>query len=116
MDWSLAPEEGPRFENLIACHLLKWIHYRQDTEGLDLRFFRDAYGREVDFIVTDRALPIIAVECKSLDGKPGRSLRYWKKRFSECAAWQLTARGDHDFVTPDGIRVCRATEFLKGLV
>ena len=118
MDWSLVPEEGPRFENLVACHLLKWIHYRQDTEGLDLdlRFFRDVDGREVDFIVTDRARPIIAVECKRSDAKPSRSLRYWKKRFPECAAWQLTAVGDHDFVTPDGIRVCHATGFLKGLV
>ena len=55
LDWSLVPDEGPRFENLVACHLLKWVHYQQDTQGLDLelRTFRHADGREVDFIVTD---------------------------------------------------------------
>ena len=117
-DWSIVPDDGPRFENLIACHLLKWIHFQQDTQGLDLdlRFFRDADGREVDFIDTDRMRPVMAVECKRSDPKPSRSLRYWKKRFPDCAAWQLTATGDHDFVTPEGIRAYQAIDFLKGLV
>ena len=117
-DWSLVPDNGPRFENLIAGHLLKWVHFQQDTQGrdLDLRFFRDTDGREVDFIVTDRARPILAVECKWSESRPDRSLRYWKKRFPQCAAWQVTARGGRDFVTPDGIRVCPALTFLKQLV
>jgi len=117
-DWSLVPDAGPRFENLIASHLLKWIHYQQDTEGrdLDLRFFRDTDGREVDFIVTERMQPAVAIECKASDVKPSRSLRYWKKRFPACEAWQLTARGDQDFVTPDGVRVCPALKFLGRLV
>ncbi len=117
-DWSLVPDNGPRFENLIACHLLKWVHFEQDTQGrdLDLRFFRDTDGREVDFIVTDRARPILAVECKWSESRPERSLRYWKKRFPQCAAWQVTAQGERDFVTPEGIRVCPAPVFLKRLV
>ena len=117
-DWSLVPDNGPRFENLIAGHLLKWVHFQQDTQGrdLDLRFFRDTDGREVDFIVTDRARPILAVECKWSESRPDRSLGYWKKRFPQCAAWQVTARGGRDFVTPDGIRVCPALTFLKQLV
>lgn len=117
-DWSVVPEDGPRFENLVASHLLKWVHFRQDTEGLDaeLRYFRDTDGREVDFIVTEEERPALAVECKWSDSKPSRDLRYWKKRFPECAAWQLTAVGDRDYVTPDGIRVCQAVKFLKTLV
>ena len=45
-DWTVVPEHGPRFENLTACHLLKWVHHQQDTEGLDieLRCFRDRDG------------------------------------------------------------------------
>ncbi len=117
-DWSLVPDPGPRFENLIASHLLKWIHYQQDATGrdLDLRFFRDTDGREVDFIVTERMQPKIAIECKRSDVKPNRSLRYWKKRFPACEAWQLTATGEQDFVTPHGVRVCHALKFLGRLV
>ncbi len=34
-DWSLVPEAGPRFENLVAGHLLKYCHFLQDREGYD---------------------------------------------------------------------------------
>ena len=27
------PEEGARFENLVACQLLKLCHFLEDTEG-----------------------------------------------------------------------------------
>ena len=40
-DWSVVSDPGARFENLVACHLLKWVHHQQDTQGRDveLRFF-----------------------------------------------------------------------------
>ena len=93
-DWSLVPDDGPRFENLIASHLLKWVHFQQDSQGrdFDLRFFRDTDGREVDFIVTESERPVHAVECKRSETRPDRSLRYWKKRFPQCSAWQVTER------------------------
>ena len=117
-DWSLVPRRGPRLENLIAAHLLKWVHYRQDAEGLDLdlQFFRDTDGREVDFIVTDRRQPVLAVECKWSQSSPDRRLRYWKKRFPECESWMVTAREGREFVTADGIRVCHALRFLSRLI
>ena len=116
-DWSLVPDEGARFENLMASHLLKWVHFQQDSQGrdLDLKFFRDTDGREVDFIVTERDRPVLAVECKRSETRPDRSLRYWKKRFPQCSAWQVTTGGGKDFITPDGIRVCPALTFLNRL-
>ena len=40
----------------MASHLLKWVHFQQDAEGrdLELRYFRDTDGREVDFVVVER--------------------------------------------------------------
>jgi len=32
-DSSLVPEKGPRFENLLALHLLKYCHFLEDSEG-----------------------------------------------------------------------------------
>ena len=117
-DWSLVPDEGPRFENLIASHILKWVHFQQDTQGreVELRFFRDTDGREVDFIVTENGRPITAVECKWSDAKVDTSLKYWKARFPDCETWQLSATGTRDFVTPEGIRACQAVKFLERLV
>ena len=117
-DWSLVPDPAARFENLVASHLLKWVHYRQDTEGLDLelRYFRDSEGREVDFVVVDRQSPVLMVESKLSDAKPDRSLRYLKLRFPECPAWQISASGRKDFLSPEGVRVCPALEFLGTLI
>ena len=117
-NWSCVPDPPARFENLVASHLLKWMHYRQDTEGLDLelRYFRDSEGREVDFVVVDRNSPVLMVESKLSDAKVNRSLRYLKRRFPDCPAWQVSATGRKDFQTPEGIRVCPALTFLETLV
>ena len=50
-------------------HLLKWVHHEQDVRGrdLDLRYFRDVDGRDVDFVVTDREAPIRLIEVKWSD-------------------------------------------------
>jgi predicted AAA+ superfamily ATPase len=117
MDWSLVPEAGPRFENLVACHLLKWVHYEQDAAGreLDLRYFRDTDGREVDFVVTEDSKPIMFIECKTTDTDVDRGIRYLRGKFPLVDAWQISASGRKDFVTPDGVRVAPALALLGTL-
>jgi len=53
-------DPGARFENLVACHILKWCRYLEDTQGRDmeLRYFRDIDRREVDFVVTEENKPV----------------------------------------------------------
>ncbi len=118
LDWTLPPSPGASFENLVAVHLLKWVHFRQDVEGLDLelRYFRDVDGREVDFLVTDRRKPVLMVECKLGDVTVDSSLRYLKAKFPGCAAWQIHAEGTQDYQTPEGIRVAPAVALLETLV
>ncbi|HCU24276.1 MAG TPA: AAA family ATPase [Deltaproteobacteria bacterium] len=117
-DWSLVEDTAFRFENLVAEHLLKWVHYRQDTRGeeIELVYFRDIDGREVDFVVTQKKRPLWAIECKSNDTELHRGLKYFKERFPACEAWQLTAAGKKDYVSGEGIRVCPARIFLERLV
>jgi predicted AAA+ superfamily ATPase len=117
-DWSLVPGDPARFENLVGSHLLKWVHYQQDVEGrdLDLRYFRDTDGREVDFVVVERRTPRLFVECKWSDTDVDRSLRYLKARFPGCSSWQISAAGARDYITAEGIRVAPAPAFLSSLV
>lgn len=117
-DWSIVKDDGARFENLVACHLIKWIHFRQDTcgEEIDLRYFRDVDGREVDFIVVEDEKPVLAVECKYDDAPLHRGLIYFKERFSECECWQISAKGNKDYISKNGIHVCQAVKFLKDLI
>ena len=117
-DWSIINSDSARFENLVASHLLKWVHYRQDSEGRDfeLRYFRDVDGREVDFVVLEDGAPRSFVECKLGDAPASRALRYLLERFPGRDAWQISLNGKKDFETPEGIRVCPALEYLRGLV
>jgi len=118
LDWSLVPAEPARFENLVAAHLLKWVHFRQDVEGreLELRYFRDVDGREVDFVLLEDGRPRSLVECKLGDAPVSRGLRYLLERFRGCDAWQIALKGRKDYVTPEGIRVCPALLYLRQLV
>ncbi len=118
LDWSIVPEDPRRFENLVGSHLLKWVHFEQDAHGrdLELRYFRDTDGREVDFVVVERRSPVLFVECKWGDQEIDRGLRYLKERFPRCDAWQLSAAGRKDYRSPEGIRVAPALELLRTLV
>lgn len=117
-DWSLVEDSGYRFENLVASHLLKWIHFREDTSGeeVELRYFRDIDGREVDFIVTEKGKPKWAIECKWDDGEISRGLKYFKARFPDCESWQISAVGKKDYLSGEGIRVAPALKLLKGWI
>ena len=118
LDWTVVPGDAARFENLVACHLLKWVHFEQDTQGrdLELRYFRDIEGREVDFVVAEGRHPRLLVECKWGDAEVDRSLRYLKARFPEADAWQISATGTKDHQTPEGVRVAPAVRLLATLV
>jgi predicted AAA+ superfamily ATPase len=118
LDWTLVSDPGPRFENLVACHLLKWCFFLQDTEGRDLeiRYFRDVDKREVDFVVMEGQKPVHFIECKTKGKEASPSLRYLKQRYSEIPAAQVVLEPDIDILTKDGIRICSAHRFLKEFV
>lgn len=118
LDWTLVSSPGARFENLVAVHLLKWVSFQQDSEGrdLELRYFRDIDGREVDFVVTERRKPILAVECKLSDEPANKGSRYFKQKFPSCECLQVALTGTRDAQTPEGIRHLPALTFLRTLV
>lgn len=81
-DWSEVIDMGIRFENLMACQLLKYCHFLEDTKGyrMELRYVRDTDKREIDFVVLKEKKPLFAVECKSGDQAVGSTLRYFSER------------------------------------
>lgn len=81
-DWAQVSEKGPRFENLVASHLLKFCHFKEDTQGdkMEHRFLRDRDGREVDFVVLENKKPLFAVECRSGERSISSHISYFKDR------------------------------------
>jgi len=116
-DWTVLEDEGVRFENLVACHLLKWVHFQQDYHGfdIDLRYFRDIDRREVDFVITKNNKPVQFIECKLKGKEINPALKYLKKRFPEANALQISLHREDDFMNKDSIHVCPAYIFLSKL-
>jgi predicted AAA+ superfamily ATPase len=117
-DWTLIEDPGSRFENLVACHLLKWCHFCEDTEGWvqELRYFRDTDKREVDFVILRNRKPILFVECKLSDNKVSDSLRYLKAKFPKVEAVQVVYHANQDLRNKDDIRIVSAATFLNEFV
>jgi len=118
LDWTVVPSLPLRFENLVACHLKKWVDHELDSSGrdLELRYFRDVHGHEVDFVVLEKRQPIRLIECKWGDADINPSLKDLFRRYPKAEAWQISATGTQDYRTPEGLRVSPARLFLKGLV
>ncbi len=91
-DWMLIEDEALRFENLIACNLLKHCHFLQDYEGrnIELRYFRDIDRREVDFVIVENNKPIHFIECKIKGKEINPVLKYLKQKFPEASAYQIS--------------------------
>ncbi|MCG3135010.1 MAG: hypothetical protein HMLKMBBP_02503 [Planctomycetes bacterium] len=117
-DWTVVPAGPQRFENLVASHLLKWVQFEEDAHGrgLELRHFRDATGREVDFVVLEDRKPVMFVEAKWGDDAVDRGLAFLHARYPAAEAWQISATGTRDDVTPSGLRVAPALKLLRRLV
>jgi predicted AAA+ superfamily ATPase len=117
-DWARVEDPGARAENLVVSHLLRLVHYLEDVGGerVELRYFRDTLGREVDAIVLRNRKPWLAVEVK-LDDRPlDSSLRYVLERVHIPYAFQVSAKGTADVRLPDinraRVRLLPAARFL----
>lgn len=119
-DWSDLTEKGPRFENFVASHLLKYCHFIEDTEGheMELRFIRDTDQREVDFIVLKDKKPHFSVECKTGEKAVSKFALYFKERLPAHRMYQVHL-GQKDYGNEkSGVRVLPFTTFCTevGLV
>ena len=114
-DWSSIAEKGPRFENLVACQLLKYCHHQEDTQGyrMELRFIRDTDRREVDFVVLRDGEPLFGVECKSGEKAPSPAIAYFRARTSIEDFYQVHL-GRRDYLA-DRTRVMPFATFCREL-
>ena len=90
-DWSLVEEEGHRYENLVASHLLKAVHFWSDR-GMGeygLYYLRTKDKVEADFIVTKNGEPWFIVEVKTKAKGLSPALYHFQKKTQASHAFQL---------------------------
>ena len=116
-DWSLIPDQAARFENLVACQLLKYCHFLEDTQGhaMELRYLRDTDRRAVDFVVLRDGKPEYAVECKLRAEPAGHQADYFRQRTEIPLFFQVHC-GTRDFGRSEtATRVLPFTNFCNHL-
>lgn len=120
-DWPRCSSDGARFENMLALHLLRTVHWAADVEGekLQLRYFRHRAGHEVDFVILRGRRPWLAVEAKLTEFDLAPGLRYFVERFQPEVAFQVVLdpsgeRRLHD-IGSTRVEVVSAARFLANL-
>ncbi|MBI1883294.1 MAG: ATP-binding protein [Chlamydiae bacterium] len=116
-DWSQVKNENARLENMVASHLLKFVHYLSDVEGFktQLSYLRDKEQREVDFMVSLDGKPWFCVEVKQSSTEVPSSLKYFASKLKIPFVYQVTGEKDFDFMK-DNVRIISASKFLSALV
>ncbi len=115
-DWSELTDIGPKWENLVGSHLLKYCHFHEDVYGdkMELRFLRDTNGREIDFVVLKNKRPLFAVECKTGERKVSPHLNYFLER-TQIPFFYQVHMGTKDQMIQDNIRILPFATFCKEL-
>jgi predicted AAA+ superfamily ATPase len=81
-DWTQVENEGARFENLMALHLMKLVTYYNDTgqANLDLFYLKNKSKQEVDFLVTQKNNPLFSVEVKLNELNLDKTFQVFQKK------------------------------------
>lgn len=108
-------DEGVKFENLVACALLKEIHFRADCFGEErcLYYLRNKAGQEVDFFITAEDQPVLMMETKLKDRSVSASIFHFQQFFKGIKTLQLVKELDRERTFPDGIEIRNAHEWLS---
>ena len=84
-------DQGVKFENLVACHLLKNTQWQQDVSGADvnLHYIRTKDDSEIDFCISEGNTLTHLIECKLSDTKPHRALGRFAEQWPNAQSIQL---------------------------
>jgi predicted AAA+ superfamily ATPase len=107
-------DDGARFENLVATHLLKSLHFLEDRDGYryQLRYLRDKEGREIDFVLIREKKICELIEVKWSDDQISSSLKYYQTKLTPSYATQIVGHEMRPY-EKNSIRVVSALEDLK---
>jgi hypothetical protein len=103
-------DEGPRFENLVAMHLLKRCHFLQDYSGKKwaLGYLRN----KVDFIVTCDGKIEELIEAKWDDDTISPSLLYFGQKLNAPVLTQIVGNLKKS-VTRKDVRIMGPTHYFQ---
>ena len=108
-------EPGMRLENLVACALLKEMHFREDCLGekWNLYFLKNKDGREIDFLITKNEKPALMLEAKWSDAERSPNFLFFEKYFSGTKKIQIVKELKREKTYPDAVEIRIAQNWLS---
>jgi predicted AAA+ superfamily ATPase len=109
-------DKGARFENAVACALLKHLHFLEDTRGekCALHYLRDKEKREVDFLTVRDGQPQWLMETK-ISGEETSALKHFSGFFTKKTEPILLVKNFKRELFLDGVKIKKAGEWLEAL-
>lgn len=116
-DHTYAESEGARLENLVACALLKELHFLEDTAGIkaDLHYLRTKEGKEIDFLISQENKPTHMIEVKSSDDNPAAAFQHFMKFLPQVKSLQLVKSLKREKTFSEGLAIKSLIPWLKNL-
>ena len=116
-DHTYAEEEGARLENIVACALLKELHFLEDTTGIQtgLHYLRTKDGKEIDFLIHQENKPTHIIEVKSADDNPAPAFQHFSNFLPKAKCIQLVKTLKREKTFPEGLAIKSLIPWLKNL-
>jgi predicted AAA+ superfamily ATPase len=109
-------DEGARFENTVACALLKHLHFLEDTRGekCALHYLRDKEKREVDFLTVRDGQPQWLIETK-ISSEETSALKHFSGFLAKKTEPILLVKNLKRELFLESVKVKKAGEWLAAL-
>lgn len=108
---------GARLENIVACALLKELHFLEDTQGIQasLHYLRTKDGKELDFMISIDDNPTHLIEVKHSDSTPAKGFGYFSSFFPTAKKIQLVKACDREKTFTSGLAIRSLIPWLAQL-
>ena len=106
--------QGVKFENLVACSLLKEVQFRQDCLGEDwsLAYLSKRGGIELDFAIIKDGKIAYVIEVKTSENTPAKNFNFFGHDLAGIPKIQLVKELGQEKSYPNGIEIRRAVDWL----
>lgn len=108
-------DPGMKLENLVACALIKEMHFREDCLGekWNIYYVKNKDGREIDFLLTKSEKPVLMLEVKWGGDERSPNFTFFDKYVSGARKIQIVKELKREKTYPDGTEIRLAQNWLS---
>ncbi|MBM3706526.1 MAG: DUF4143 domain-containing protein, partial [Actinobacteria bacterium] len=107
---------GAQIENIVACCLLKELHFLEDVFGADtsINFIRNKQGKEIDFFIQVDDKKFL-IEVKLSDDSLSSSFKVFEKYLPQAKKIQLVDDIKKEKTFPDNTEIRKLSSWLADM-